>query len=130
MASIAISASLQRACSSNHVTKKLESNQNRSLNGEKEVSNVVTLNADGQKSLDIVEQHDKSSKSSSRKSKPNVAENDELDTQSSHLKLNDICWKNGTWDLNMFVKDGNMDWDAVIVAGESAFLSKMLLSSQ
>lgn len=92
------------------------------------MSNVVALNVDGQKSLDIVEQQDKSSKSSSRTSKPNVAENDNLDTQSSHPKFNDARWKNGTWDLNMFVKDGKMDWDAVIVAGETAFSSKMLLS--
>lgn len=129
MASFAISASSQRACSSNHVTKKQKSQTRtgRSL-GTKQVSNVVALNVDGQKSLDIVEQQDKSSKSSSRTSKPNVAENDNLDTQSSHPKFNDARWKNGTWDLNMFVKDGKMDWDAVIVAGETAFSSKMLLS--
>ncbi|KDO57713.1 hypothetical protein CISIN_1g035635mg, partial [Citrus sinensis] len=116
-ASFAISASSQRACSSNHVTKKQPSQTRtgRSL-GTKQVSNVVALNVDGQKSLDIVEQQDKSSKSSSRTSKPNVAENDNLDTQSSHPKFNDARWKNGTWDLNMFVKDGKMDWDAVIVA--------------
>ncbi|KAK9190867.1 hypothetical protein WN943_019477 [Citrus x changshan-huyou] len=113
MASFAISASSQRACSSNHVTKKQPSQTRtgRSL-GTKQVSNVVALNVDGQKSLDIVEQQDKSSKSSSRTSKPNVAENDDLDTQSSHPKFNDARWKNGTWDLNMFVKDGKMDWDA------------------
>ncbi|KAL9422869.1 hypothetical protein AB3S75_035037 [Citrus x aurantiifolia] len=117
MASFAISASSQRACSSNHVTKKQPSQTRtgRSL-GTKQVSNVVALNVDGQKSLDIVEQQDKSSKSSSRTSKPNVAENDDSDTQSSHPKFNDARWKNGTWDLDMFVKDSKMDWDAVMVA--------------
>ncbi|KAF6135564.1 hypothetical protein GIB67_015417, partial [Kingdonia uniflora] len=28
----------------------------------------------------------------------------------------DQRWKNGTWDLNMFVKCRKMDWDSVIVA--------------
>ncbi|GJS04308.1 receptor-like protein EIX2, partial [Tanacetum coccineum] len=28
----------------------------------------------------------------------------------------DERWKQGTWDLNMFVKSGKMDWDALIVA--------------
>ncbi|PIA31000.1 hypothetical protein AQUCO_05300080v1 [Aquilegia coerulea] len=30
--------------------------------------------------------------------------------------FNNERWKNGTWDLNMFVKNGKMDWDSVIVA--------------
>ncbi|XP_050255042.1 light-harvesting complex-like protein 3 isotype 1, chloroplastic [Quercus robur] len=31
-------------------------------------------------------------------------------------KVVDERWKNGTWDLNMFVHDGKIDWDGVIVA--------------
>lgn len=38
--------------------------------------------------------------------------------QHSVPKFSDERWKNGTWDLNMFVKRGKKDWDAVIVAGE------------
>ncbi|KAA8539741.1 hypothetical protein F0562_026433 [Nyssa sinensis] len=45
-----------------------------------------------------------------------------MDTQSSVPKFFDERWKNGTWDLNMFVKDGKMDWDAVIVAGRAAMV--------
>ncbi|GAV73391.1 hypothetical protein CFOL_v3_16877, partial [Cephalotus follicularis] len=40
----------------------------------------------------------------------------ELDTKSSVPKFIDERWKNGTWDLNMFVKGGKMDWDGVINA--------------
>ncbi|KAH7533483.1 hypothetical protein FEM48_Zijuj04G0135700 [Ziziphus jujuba var. spinosa] len=32
------------------------------------------------------------------------------------VKFTDEWWKNGTWDLNMFVKNGKIDWDSVIVA--------------
>ncbi|KAJ0110751.1 hypothetical protein Patl1_01372 [Pistacia atlantica] len=62
MATVAISASLQRACSSNHATKKQQPQIRpaRSV-GTKQVSNVVTLNVEGQKSLDIVEQQETSS---------------------------------------------------------------------
>lgn len=34
-------------------------------------------------------------------------------------RFSDERWKNGTWDLNMFVKQGRMDWDSVIVAGNT-----------
>ncbi|KAF3662036.1 Glutamate dehydrogenase A [Capsicum annuum] len=48
--------------------------------------------------------------------------NDEVqgDTSSSEsqdLRYSDERWKNGTWNLNMLVKNGKMNWDAVIVAG-------------
>ena len=32
-------------------------------------------------------------------------------------EFNDPRWKNGTWDISMFAKDGITDWDAVIDAG-------------
>ncbi|KAJ8552862.1 hypothetical protein K7X08_020255 [Anisodus acutangulus] len=37
-------------------------------------------------------------------------------SESQDLRFSDERWKNGTWDLNMFVKNGKMDWDSVIVA--------------
>ncbi|KAJ8537151.1 hypothetical protein K7X08_035552 [Anisodus acutangulus] len=37
-------------------------------------------------------------------------------SESQDLRFADKRWKNGTWDLNMFVKNGKMDWDSVIVA--------------
>lgn len=36
--------------------------------------------------------------------------------ETSSVKFADEQWKHGTWDLNMFVKSGKMDWDALIVA--------------
>ncbi|KAK4845342.1 hypothetical protein QYF36_003831 [Acer negundo] len=114
MASIVIFASLQRACcSSYHVTNKQnpKTKPARSL-GTKQVSHVVTLNVDGQRSSNILEQHIDAPK--------DAAHGDELkrglDTESSVPKFIDDRWKNGTWDLNMFIKDGKMHWDGVIVA--------------
>ncbi|KAK2988928.1 hypothetical protein RJ640_026196, partial [Escallonia rubra] len=40
----------------------------------------------------------------------------DLETEYSVPQFFDERWKNGTWDLNMFVKNGRMDWDDVIVA--------------
>lgn len=126
MATISISASLQIACNSNHVTKKQHSQTRpaRSV-GTKRVSSVVPLNVDAQKSFDILEQQERPSSSSSDVSKPKNAEkelNNDLDTESSPPKFIDSRWKKGTWDLNMFVKNGKMDWDDVIVAGECLVL--------
>ncbi|KAD5961434.1 hypothetical protein E3N88_12907 [Mikania micrantha] len=42
-------------------------------------------------------------------------ENDDL-TVTSSVGFIDERWKHGSWDLNMFVKSGKMDWDAMIVA--------------
>ncbi|XP_071937627.1 uncharacterized protein [Coffea arabica] len=41
------------------------------------------------------------------------------EADSSAPKFFDKRWKNGTWDLNMFVKRGKMDWHAVIFAGQT-----------
>ncbi|KAK3183325.1 hypothetical protein Dsin_030611 [Dipteronia sinensis] len=81
----------------------------------------ATVLRDGQRSSNILEQEDKSSSSSSHIDPPkDAADGDELkrgfDTESSLPKFIDDRWKNGTWDLNMFVKDGKMHWDGVIVA--------------
>lgn len=32
-------------------------------------------------------------------------------------RFRDERWKKGTWDLNMFVNNGRLDWDTVITAG-------------
>ncbi|KDP22493.1 hypothetical protein JCGZ_26324 [Jatropha curcas] len=114
--SISLSASLQSACSSHHFTKKQQPQikPSRSL-GSKQVTHVVTLNVEDQnKGLSIAKQQENpplhtqelKSKNSDDKSK----------TESSAPKFIDKRWKKGTWDLNMFVKDGNMDWDGLIEA--------------
>lgn len=121
MASISISASLQRACSSNHVTKRSQPQPRaaRSL-GTKQTTNVVTLNVEGQKQ----------EKSPSYINKADNDENeakDDLDSEFSVPKFSDERWKNGTWDLNMFVRNGKMDWDGLIVAGETSNLNLILI---
>ncbi|XP_044502991.1 light-harvesting complex-like protein 3 isotype 1, chloroplastic [Mangifera indica] len=107
MTTIAVSASLQRACSSNNVTKKQQSQIRtaRSI-GTKQKSNVVTLNVEG----DVVGQQEKSSFQMGRYLEHSS------ETESPAPKFLDERWKNGTWDLNMFVQDGKMDWDGLIVA--------------
>lgn len=120
MASISISASLQRACCSNHVTKKQKPQPRtaRSLETKQTTNHVVTLNVEGQKSLGAAEQVQENSPSYINKAEN--AENkakDDLDSEFSVPKFTDERWKNGTWDLNMFVRNGKMDWDSLIVAG-------------
>ncbi|XP_062087157.1 light-harvesting complex-like protein 3 isotype 1, chloroplastic [Humulus lupulus] len=120
MASISISASLQRACNSNHVTKKQQPHQPRAAksSGTKHTTaNVVALNVEGPKSLGVSEQVQH--KSTSHISKPENADNETIDGLDSNFdapKFSDLRWKNGTWDLNKFVLNGKMDWDGLIVA--------------
>ncbi|KAL0304028.1 UNVERIFIED_CONTAM: Light-harvesting complex-like protein 3 isotype 2, chloroplastic [Sesamum radiatum] len=116
MASIGITASIQRACSSQHITKK-HSNQtrpSRSL-GTKQTTNVVTPNIEG---LKLAEKQEKSPFLTI--DNPNELRDEIHDSKNSvktsYPRFCDERWKNGTWDLNMFVKQGRVDWDAVIVA--------------
>ncbi|XP_065873150.1 light-harvesting complex-like protein 3 isotype 1, chloroplastic [Euphorbia lathyris] len=91
MASISISASsLQRAYS---YCKKQEAQpkRRRSRVGSKQVTRVATLNVDGPTD----EQH----------VSPILTE-----------RFIDERWKKGTWDLNMFVKAGKINWDSLIEA--------------
>lgn len=120
MASIAISASLQRACSSYHIAKKQQPQPKlaQSLGTKQASTNAVTLKVEDQTSLGVNEQVQ--DKSGSRIDELGNAENtakDAAETESSGMKFTDQRWKNGTWDLNMFVKDGKVDWDGLIVAG-------------
>lgn len=39
-------------------------------------------------------------------------------------KFTDPRWVGGTWDLAQFTKEGNVDWDAVIDAGEGSRLEQ------
>ncbi|CAL5407624.1 unnamed protein product [Camellia sinensis] len=108
MASISISASMQRACSSHHVTKKhpLQARPSRSF-GTKQSTQFVNLDIESQqKGFDIAEQKEKSAlvveKTEETK---DDEEKDCLDTENSVTKFVDARWKNGTWDClcsNMF----------------------------
>ncbi|EXC21076.1 hypothetical protein L484_017086 [Morus notabilis] len=119
MASIAITASLQRACSSNHIAKKQQPQPKlaRSLGTKQATTNFVTLDVEGQTSLGVAEKVQNTP--ASHVEKPDNAENkaeDGGETEASVAKFTDERWKNGTWDLNKFVEDGKMDWDGLIVA--------------
>ncbi|KAL6127939.1 hypothetical protein ACLB2K_071300 [Fragaria x ananassa] len=121
MASIAISASLQIVCGSGsqHVTKKQQPQARppRAL-GTKEATHVVALNVEAQNGLKLAEQE----KSTSLVHRPEAESGADykskhaLDTESSSVKFSDERWKKGTWDLNMFARDGKMDWDGIIEA--------------
>ncbi|KAL2227287.1 UNVERIFIED_CONTAM: Light-harvesting complex-like protein 3 isotype 1, chloroplastic [Sesamum indicum] len=117
MASIGITASIQRACSSQHITKKqsTQARPSRSL-GTQQTTNVVTPNVEG---LKLAEKQEKSPLLTIRN--PKELEDESQDSrnsvETSYPRFCDERWKNGTWDLNMFVKQGRVDWDAVIVAG-------------
>lgn len=111
---------MQRACSSQHVTNKQQSQVRpvRSL-GMKQVTPSVTPNIEGQKGLDVAEQHLKPLVvEKSKETMDELKQNIEIEPPVA--KFFDERWKNGTWDLNMFIKNGKMDWDGVIVAGEIA----------
>ncbi|KAK8680176.1 hypothetical protein V6N13_109129 [Hibiscus sabdariffa] len=117
MASIAISASLQRSCSSHHVTRKQHAQSKPSYSlGARQVMNAVTLDVEGQKGFKIDEKEKPSSQIYKPKDSEDKLTTDEFEIKASARKFEDERWKNGTWDLNMFVRNGRMDWDGVIVA--------------
>ncbi|KAK4489364.1 hypothetical protein RD792_005171 [Penstemon davidsonii] len=120
MASIGISASIQRACSSQHVTKKA-STQSRPARSQ--ATNVVTPNIEGLK-LAANKEEEKSPFLSSNDTKGHKDEIHQIknSVESSRPKFSDERWRNGTWDLSMFVKQGRMDWDSLIVAGRAAMI--------
>ncbi|KAD5961497.1 hypothetical protein E3N88_12970 [Mikania micrantha] len=107
MVSIVINAAMYRACSSPHLATKEPSQlgTKRTL-GTKQDSTFVGLNIKGQSRLITPQEQIYNKKG---------VENDDL-TATSGVRFVDGRWKQGNWDLNMFVKSGKMDWDALIVA--------------
>ncbi|KAM1069809.1 hypothetical protein EV1_001590 [Malus domestica] len=118
MASIAISASLQTVCSSHQVTKRPQSKPGARSLGTKEATPIVALNVEAnslnasaqEESALRVEKH-KAEDAADSKSKDGLG-----GAELSVVKFRDERWKNGTWDLNMFSKNGKMDWDGIILA--------------
>ncbi|KAL9338247.1 hypothetical protein Peur_070016 [Populus x canadensis] len=117
MASISISASLHRTCGSHRVTIKQrpQARTARSL-GSKQATRAVTLNVEGQRGVDMSEQQEKPALATGGSNKANDKSENGLETKHSVPKFIDERWKKGTWDLNMFVRDGKMDWDGLIEA--------------
>lgn len=116
--SIAISASLHRACSLNHVPRRQQ--LGRSV-GTKQVTDVVTVDVEGPVKglvLNIAEHKDNADSGEDRYKVAGDESEEGQSLESPAVKFKDERWKNGSWDLNMFVKDRKMDWDAVIVAGD------------
>ncbi|KAF5181751.1 Light-harvesting complex-like protein 3 isotype 1 protein [Thalictrum thalictroides] len=122
MASIAIYASMQRAYSSHHVVKKQQSLARRTCTlRTKHVTHVVSVDVGSKKKVSLAETHERTVV---HKNEPVRTEGESVpsterassETVSSGSMFNDERWKNGTWDLNMFVQNGKMDWDSVIVA--------------
>ncbi|KAL2558465.1 Chlorophyll A-B binding family protein [Forsythia ovata] len=118
MASVGVTASIQRACNSQHITK-IQPPQSRPARLKK-ATNVVTPNLDG---LKLAENQEKSPFLAAETPKEAGDEFEHSNNaESSYPRFSDERWKNGMWDLNMFVKHGRMDWDAVIVAGRAAMV--------
>nr|XP_048326753.1 light-harvesting complex-like protein 3 isotype 1, chloroplastic [Ziziphus jujuba var. spinosa] len=107
MASIAISASLQTLRTSNNlvtIRKQPQSIALRSL-GTKQATHVENLDAESQTNFKTPEQ-DKSAIHIDRhdEAAENISKPDS-NTELSGAKFTDERWKNGAWDLNMFVKN-------------------------
>ncbi|GFP87040.1 hypothetical protein PHJA_000847800 [Phtheirospermum japonicum] len=117
--SIGITASIQRArsCTSQHITNtpSTQSRSARSLRATK----VVTPNVEG---LKLSEKQEVFPSVPSDNPEHGFQNSEKSDEKPSSPRFHDERWKNGTWDLNMFVKQGRMDWDAVIVAGRAAMV--------
>ncbi|KAK9913936.1 hypothetical protein M0R45_037735 [Rubus argutus] len=120
MASIAISASLQIVCGSgsHHVAKKKQHRPRpaRAL-GMKEASHIA-MNVEAQNGFKTAEQEKSASHVNRREAEGGVdyKSKHSSDTETSVVKFSDERWKKGTCDLNMFTKDGKMDWEGIILA--------------
>ncbi|PHT52903.1 hypothetical protein CQW23_07365 [Capsicum baccatum] len=116
MAAFAITSFTHTPCTSHHFKKKQWPLQAKSI----KITNVMTPKVEEQTHLNVIEIKDRSNLLIDDNAKP-TRNNDEVqgDTSSSEsqdLRFSDERRKNGTWDLNMLVKNGKMNWDAVIVA--------------
>ncbi|OIT28100.1 PREDICTED: light-harvesting complex-like protein 3 isotype 1, chloroplastic [Nicotiana attenuata] len=113
MAAVAITSFTHTACSSHHFKKK-QWPQAKCM----KITNVMTPKVEAQTHLNVVEIKDRSSLLAGDNAKPTRSDEvqDGTGRESQVVRFSDERWKNGTWDLNMFVKNGKMDWDSVIVA--------------
>lgn len=100
---------MQKACSTTYFTSKHQSAIRPlcSLATKPAAAPIVTLNTEGGKSLSL-------DKSGEVKGELTISKDRE---EAREPEFFDSRWKEGTWDLNMFIKNGKMDWDGVIVAG-------------
>ncbi|KAG7014857.1 Light-harvesting complex-like protein 3 isotype 1, chloroplastic, partial [Cucurbita argyrosperma subsp. argyrosperma] len=114
MASIAISASFPRSCTSNHVSNKQQhARQTRptysSMTKNPTPELIKTPNVGDRDAFDAPKRHGNVASATDKLE-------EDTDDMNHGQTFTDERWKNGTWDLNMFVKNGKMDWEGVIVA--------------
>lgn len=123
MASITITASMLKSCSKHQFKVRPP----RSFGTKQAANHIVTLNIQDEKGLSMDERQQKAplviDKSGEAEGE---LEHDKEREEAPELKFFDSRWKEGTWDLNMFVKNGKMDWDGVIVAGKRDVLYMLL----
>ena len=120
MASIAISASLPRASNSNHVSMKKKQRVHLAKPGYSSTTKNPTPKVIS--TLDVVNRDDGAAQQYRRGNAASAVVKEEEDNNddwnNNGERFTDKRWKNGTWDLNMFVQNGKMDWEGVIVEGE------------
>lgn len=108
MASLTVTISMQKACSTAYFTSKHKSmlKPSCSLATKQAAAPIVTLNIESN-SLNLDKSGEAQAEVALKKDREEAHEPEFFDSR----------WKEGTWDLNMFVKNGKMDWDSVISAG-------------
>lgn len=108
MASLTVTVSMRKACSTAYITSKHQSmmKPSCSLATKQAAAPIVTLNIEGSKSLNLDKSGEVQGELTLNKDREEAHEPEFFDSR----------WKEGTWDLNMFVKKGKMDWDGVISA--------------
>lgn len=102
MASLTITVSMQKTWKHKCMLKP-----SWSLATKQAAAPIVTLNIESSKSLNLDKSGEAQGEAAVRKDRQEAHEQEFFDPR----------WKQGTWDLNMFVKNGKMDWDSVISAG-------------
>ncbi|KAG6576837.1 Mediator of RNA polymerase II transcription subunit 31, partial [Cucurbita argyrosperma subsp. sororia] len=120
MASIAISASFPRSCTSNHVSNKQQHARQTRPTYSSMMKNptpelIKTPNVGDRDAFDAPKRHGNVASATDKLE-------EDTDDMNHGQTFTDERWKNGTWDLNMFVKNGKMDWEGVIVAGRAAMI--------
>ncbi|KAL3521364.1 hypothetical protein ACH5RR_019513 [Cinchona calisaya] len=121
MASISISASLPISPPSHYATKKqpprAATQAKASSLGTEQETHIVTCNSEDHKQRLTLSQKEDDPLLLTPISRPAKDEKQPTEEEEpSAPKFFDKRWKNGTWDLNMFVKYGKMDWHALIFA--------------
>ncbi|OWM79418.1 hypothetical protein CDL15_Pgr022830 [Punica granatum] len=124
MASVSISSPFHITCSINNKKSKQqhsrEKNRHLPRAGPATSGHVFTQNTEGQKG------HIHGAETPMDRSKHVEVKlpEDSRDEGPTTPKFEDERWKKGTWDLNMFVENGRVDWDGIIVAAKRLWEAK------